>query len=241
MDEEFRQERLAAIYDALDSDRRDLNPYVEMIEGFGAHRVLDVGCGTGTLAIMLAQRGHEVIGLDPAIASLEVARAKPDGDRVRWIEGDATALPLIECDAVTMTANVSQFITDPSQWQASLRGIRNVLAPSGHLIFETRNPAARGWDHWTRDQTFERVTLPTGESVERCCEVKTVSWPLIQFVWTFKFESDDATSTSTSTLRFRERDEVEAELLGAGFQVVEVRDAPDRPGREFVFVARRAA
>ncbi|MEJ7707652.1 MAG: hypothetical protein WKF82_10520 [Nocardioidaceae bacterium] len=45
--------------------------------------------------------------------------------------------------------------------------------------------------------------------------------------------------TSDSTLRFRERDEVEATLVAHGYAVDEVRDAPDRPGREFVFFARR--
>ena len=43
--------------------------------------------------------------------------------------------------------------------------------------------------------------------------------------------------TSDSTLRFRQRDEVERSLVQSGFQVDEVRDAPDRPGLEFVFVA----
>jgi hypothetical protein len=53
------------------------------------------------------------------------------------------------------------------------------------------------------------------------------------------FESDGAVLTSDSTLRFREREEVEATLVGNGFSVEDVRDAPDRPGREFVFYARR--
>jgi len=45
--------------------------------------------------------------------------------------------------------------------------------------------------------------------------------------------------TSDSTLRFRERGEVESSLAAHGYVVEEVRDAPDRPGREFVFFARR--
>lgn len=48
---------------------------------------------------------------------------------------------------------------------------------------------------------------------------------------------DGQTLTSDSTLRFRERDEVEADLTACGFFAEEVRDAPDRPGREFVFLA----
>ena len=50
---------------------------------------------------------------------------------------------------------------------------------------------------------------------------------------------DGEVLTSDSTLRFREREEVEAELAAHGYVVEDVRDAPDRPGRELVFVARR--
>ena len=62
---------------------------------------------------------------------------------------------------------------------------------------------------------------------------------LVSFRWTFVFASDGCTLTSDSTLRFRGRDEVEADLVAHGFAVDDVRDAPDRPGREFVFIARR--
>ena len=50
---------------------------------------------------------------------------------------------------------------------------------------------------------------------------------------------DGEVLTSDSTLRFRERDEVEAALIDHGYAVDEVRDAPDRPSKEFVFFARR--
>ncbi len=73
----FEHPRLAAIYDALDADRSDLGVYLGIAEELGARRVLDVGCGTGTFAILLADRGFEVTGVDPALASLDVARAKP--------------------------------------------------------------------------------------------------------------------------------------------------------------------
>jgi hypothetical protein len=45
--------------------------------------------------------------------------------------------------------------------------------------------------------------------------------------------------TSDSMLRFRERDEIETALLAHGYAVKEVRSAPDRPTREFVFFAQR--
>jgi 2-polyprenyl-3-methyl-5-hydroxy-6-metoxy-1,4-benzoquinol methylase len=95
-DEIFEHPRLVAIYDALDPDRSDLDVYAAIAEGLGARRVLDLGCGTGTFALLLANRGFEVIGVDPAGASLDVARAKPGASRVDWIHGDATALPPLQ-------------------------------------------------------------------------------------------------------------------------------------------------
>ena len=56
---------------------------------------------------------------------------------------------------------------------------------------------------------------------------------------TFVFEVGGAVLTSDSTLRFRNRAEIEASLQTAGFAVEDVRDAPDRPGHEFVFISRR--
>src|SRR4051794_26965584 len=105
-DECFGHPRLAAIYDPLDPDRSDLDAYVEMMEEFEARQVLDIGCGTGVFALVLAERGIEVVGVDPAQASIDVARAKPGSERVRWICGDATTLPPLRADLATMTANV---------------------------------------------------------------------------------------------------------------------------------------
>jgi len=235
----FEHPRLAAIYDALDADRSDLDVYVAIAEELGARRVLDVGCGTGTFALLLADRGLEVTGLDPAGGSLRVARAKAGSERVRWIHGSAKSLPSLRVDLATMTGNVAQAIVEPSDWEETLRGVYKAMRPGGHLVFETRVPARRAWQEWNRAASHRNTDIQGVGAVESWVEVIDVSGPLVTFRGTWVFASDGEVLTSDSTLRFREREEIEATLAAHGYEVTEVRDAPDRPGREFVFFALR--
>ncbi|MEU0894554.1 class I SAM-dependent methyltransferase [Streptomyces massasporeus] len=238
-DECFRHPRLAAVYDQLDPDRRDLAPYLRTAEETGARHVLDIGCGTGVFALALAGRGIDVTGVDPARASLDVARGKPGGERVRWLHGDATTLPPLTADLATMTGNAAQEITGPEAWQRTLQGIWAALRPGGRLVFETRIPARRAWEEWNREATYGVTEIAGVGAVDSWAELLDVNGPLVTFRWTYVFAADGQTLTSDSTLRFRERQEVEAALAAQGYVVEDVRDAPDRPGREFVFVARR--
>ena len=236
----FEERRLAEIYDPLDADRSDLDVYAALVEEFGAWTVLDIGCGTGTFACLLAARGIEVVGVDPAGASLDVARAKPGADRVRWIHGDATMLPPLQIDLATMTANVAQVFLTDGEWASTLRGVHAALRRGGRLVFETRDPARQAWRTWDREHSFNRVDIPGVGTVETWVEVTQAGGEFVSFRHTFVFEKDRTVLTSDSTLRFRDREEVASSLLAEGFIVEEVRDAPDRPGREFVFVAMRA-
>jgi SAM-dependent methyltransferase len=240
-DAHYEHPRLAAVYNAIDGDRGDLDRYTAMADDLGARRVLDLGCGTGTLALLLSARGIEVIGVDPAAGSLRVAQAKAGADRVQWVHGDATTLPPVPVDLATMTANVAQAIVDPGDWDRTLRGVHGALRPGGRLVFETRDPADRAWRRWTRAATHRRVEVSGVGVVESWTDLIAVDGPLVRFRQTFVFASDGAVLTSDSTLRFRERDEVEAALLEHGYVVDDVLGVPDGlSGRELVFVASRA-
>ncbi|WP_218829243.1 hypothetical protein [Rhodococcus sp. 06-418-5] len=83
--------------------------------------------------------------------------------------------------------------------------------------------------------------IPGVGRVESWLETTEVDGPLVSFRWTYVFAGDGEVLTSDSTLRFREREEVESALVDHGFTVGEVRDAPDRPGREMIFYAHSAA
>lgn len=233
----FDDPRLAPLYDVLDPDRSDLDVYAALAAELGARSVLDVGCGTGTFALLLAGEGVDVVGVDPAGASLDVARAKPGGDGVRWVHGDATTLPPLQVDLATMTANVAQVFLTDEDWDATLRAVHAALRPGGHLVFETRVPQRRAWEDWDGARSTTQVP-GLGPLTEWTAVTDVREDPLLVTFEAHNVFPDGTDVVSTSTLRFRGRDELDASLQAAGFEVVEVRDAPDRPGREWVYLAR---
>jgi SAM-dependent methyltransferase len=236
----FGEPRLAAIYDLVEGERRgDLDHYLAIADELGARSLLDVGCGTGILACRAASQGMDVTGVDPAAASLAVARAKPGADRVRWLHGDATGLPELQVDLATMTANVAHVFLTDEDWSATLRGVHAALRPGGHLVFEVRDPARQAWLRWTRENTYQSLDAPGIGRVETWWDVTGVIGELVSYRRTYVFAADGTTLTSDSTRRFWSRAEIEASLRSGGYVLAEVRDAPDRPGYEWVFIARK--
>lgn len=239
----FADPRLARLYDALNPVDDDLLGLVELV-GSDPSRVLDLGCGTGRLALMLAQRGHDVVGVDPAAAMLEVARTRDVEGRVRWIEGDARRVDLgdLRFDLIVMTGNVFQvFLTDDDA-RAVLTTAHRHLAPGGRLTFDTREPGAREWEEWTPVETREVVDVPGVGDVEVCYAFQQRQGELITFE-TRHVLPDGARHTSPSTLRLRTKDQVATLLREAGFDEVEWwsdwRGTPLTDGaREIVPVAR---
>ncbi|MBF4161037.1 class I SAM-dependent methyltransferase [Nocardioides acrostichi] len=232
----FADPRQAALYDWFDDDRSDLDHYVAIVDELGASTVVDIGCGTGSLAVLLAEQGVRVIGVDPAGASLDVARAKPGAGRVTWVHGDATALAgHAACvDLAVMTGNVAQVFVDDADWHATLGAVRAVLEPGGWFVFETRRPQARAWEGWQITPT--RLPLPDGRTATVERTVTDVALPLVTFTGSMTVEGE--VLRSTSTLRFRDLEEIRRDLAEHGLRVTDVREAPDRPGLEYVVLAR---
>lgn len=96
-------------------------------------RIADLGCGTGTLSLLLADAGHSVVGVDFSPEMVRLARAKAAGRAdVRFVEGDAAQPPLGPSSYdVVLCRHVLWALPDPA---AALGRWVDLLVPGGRLL-----------------------------------------------------------------------------------------------------------
>jgi SAM-dependent methyltransferase len=211
----YTDPRLAALYDRLNPRGPDWEFYLGLA-GTGPLRVLDMGCGTGELACLFAAAGHEATGADPAPAMLAIARGRPGGERVTWIEAGATDLATDRrFDLAIMTGHAFQVLRSDAEIGAALATFRRHVVPGGRLAFETRNPEVRAWETWTADD-IDVVDLPGHGRVEVGYQTTGVEGELVTYAIRFRFGPDDLV-LSHDTLRFIGRERLAALLAEAGF------------------------
>ena len=215
---EFRDPRVAAVYDIAFGWSRDDEYFVARLAEQPARDVADLGCGTGRLAIALAERGYRVTGADPAEASLSLARAKPGAAEVTWLHGSAEVLPPHSFDAVVMTSHVAQFLVTDDEFVTTLKTLHRALRPGGRLHFDSRDPADRRWEHWTRTETLRTLTLPDGTTCTTWGEADLIGAGVVACALHYSF-SDGDQRVGTAEMRFRTEAELRRDLTSAGFTV----------------------
>jgi 2-polyprenyl-3-methyl-5-hydroxy-6-metoxy-1,4-benzoquinol methylase len=220
----YQNSRLVEIYDLDNPWAQDTDFYLALAEP-GLCRVLELGCGTGTLACALAQRGHRVTGVDPAAPMLAIAATKPHAEKVEWIQSRAQEYRSDRrFDLIVMMGHVFQILLTDEEVLAVLATMRRHLKAGGKAGFETRNPHIDWAGVWGTHGPVEHI-LSDGR-LRETLEITNVSAELISFQQQFEFP--EVTLTTSSTLRFLSRTQVEDFISRSGLVVCEVFGDWDR-------------
>lgn len=243
-DPSYTDPRLAKVYDALNPWSDDQDFYADLV-GPKPCRVLDVGCGTGTLAVELARRGHSVTGVDPAAAMLDIARKKPYGNRVIWIQSLAEDLELTTLfDRIVLSGHAFQVFLDEKAILQALSTFRRHLANDGILGFETRNPAYASWRSWNPDESREEVDIPEVGKVSVHNRVVRGSRNRVTYETHFTFP-DGTHSSGIGTLNYTEVPDLIQMLAESGYRTPDIYGFWDRRPfseneREIIVIAQPA-
>lgn len=135
----------------------------------GEH-VLDLGCGTGTVALMAARAGAVTLAVDPAARLLEVARTQAADERldIEFLPGEAASLPLPEGAVNAVLSNFGViFCPDPV---AAANEMVRVLAPEGRIVFTA----------WLPGGAIGQMNQAAGEMVRAALGAPT---PPPHFAW----------------------------------------------------------
>jgi SAM-dependent methyltransferase len=232
-----------AAYDELNPADDDYRFYAALAASAGVSRAADLGCGTGTLARMLASGGARVTGVDPDPDMLRVARRRDPEGRVDWRLGYSDALDTGSAEFAVMSGHVAQVFSEDRAWLAALRDLHRALVPGGLLAFETRNPDARQWEAWTRELTLRTVQTPEG-AVEFWHETAIVDLPRVSYDTLTRNLRTGELTVNRDVLAFRDERALRAALERAGFEAGHVygnwdRSAPAPAAPELIVIARK--
>ena len=172
MDEDgYFDERVAARYDETSAEMFDpsvVEPAVDLlVELAGSGRALELGIGTGRIALPLSRRGVPLHGIDLSKAMVQRLRAKPGGDDIGVTIGDFATTRVDGTFAVAyLVFNTIMNLTTQAAQVACFRNVAAHLEPGGCFVIEVGVPSVR----W----------LPPGESI-RAFHLSERRWGIDEF------------------------------------------------------------
>lgn len=139
---------LAKYYDALMSGTdyaKWADFYEKCFDKYGASvkKIVDIGCGTGSITTELAARGYAMTGVDISAEMLALAERKAEarGARVRYAEQDMVCLDTgAEADAVICSFDGINYLTETADVRACFSSVAETLAQGGLFIFDVSSP-----------------------------------------------------------------------------------------------------
>ena len=249
-----------AIYDAMSADvpgGDDIAFFRSLAEQTGGP-ALELGCGTGRVAIPLVEAGFEVTGIDRSAAMLARARRKagslpPEAaGRIRFVEGDFEDAVAGEAFGLIFAAfRVFMFVLEPDDQLRTLAALRDQLRPGGTLAINVFDPRydllAPGAPRQPERGPY--LNPDTGRMVRTTVLDREVDQVAQQFVGHWSFEELDElghpgrSEVEALRLRWTFRHEMRHLLVRAGLvPVAEYSDyamSPPAYGNEQIWIARR--
>jgi SAM-dependent methyltransferase len=170
-DDGYFDDRVAASYDGSAAEMFDtavIDPTVEfLVELVGTGRALELGIGTGRIALPLARRGVPVHGIDVSEAMVSRLRAKPGGGHIGVTIGDfATTTVDGSFSLVYLVFNTIMNLTTQQAQVACFRNAAAHLSPGGRFVVEVGVPELR--------------RLPPGQTL-RAFHVSETRWGLDEY------------------------------------------------------------
>ena len=216
----YEDTRLAELYDHFNPWDRQDDFYLGWARRLGGP-VLDLGCGTGRLAVRIAEEGLEVVGAEPASGMIGVARSRAGGERVEWVQSSGETLELgRRFKLIYMTGHAFQAVPTDEEATALLASVARHLEPEGRFIFETRNPADAAWERWAGPRTVVETT--EYGRIQEDYEIDASEAPgRIAMTHHIRLLDRGEELVGHSRLRFPSRELVEAQFVEAGLELVE--------------------
>ena len=145
MPEDYFGERVAERYDEWDAASFEpavVDPIVDfLVDAAGDGPVLELGIGTGRIALPLAKRGVRVHGIDLSAAMVARLRAKPGGEDIEVTVGDfATTKVDGTFTLAYLVVNTIMNLTSQDEQVACFRNVAAHLAPGGCFVIEVGVP-----------------------------------------------------------------------------------------------------
>lgn len=249
---------IADIYDFSYGDFTDDVDFYENLARAVGGPVLELGVGSGRVAIPLAESAYEVVGIDASASMLERARQRLAGTRLGkgrldLVAADMTAFALDRrFGLVFVAADTFQHLLTTKEQAACVSCVARHLAPGGVFAMSARSPSSVSWEegdgwaplllHWTRTDPA------TGDLVMKLCAEQPDPARMVRkltYVYDRVHEGSVRRSVFVTELRYSTEDEIRLLLQQCGLHVTHVYGdydlSPVGLGDNLIFVARAEA
>lgn len=176
-------------------------------------RILDLACGTGTLAIELTRSGHIVQGLDISPEMIRIAKAKsPRSSRISFKVGNMTSFPVKDkFDLVTCTFDSINYLVSTADLSEMINRVARTLVPRGLFVFDSNTKKLyQSYHQETRKRSLDGQTL-----------IQCFNYDPVDNEATIEFLFPDG-NTEVHQQRPYDRKELEPILLASGLKIVKL-------------------